>query len=774
MSERLPRAALDSVLPKIDSRIAALAPGRDDLLGACEVVSPPVETPPRQITGPEAVNLIRERNAIDVELLEGLAPSTLVFVKQQLLLLDNASINAYAIDDLICEQLGAYYGRDEALVFAGCTDPRGYTQDKGLSEEASAEGVFGDELGREDELAGPAHRPGAREHPRYDYSNQVLAARSRIQVRRITDPAFRRVNTKFLDQRGMPKELVTLESKYKELEDLHVRHQFRLDQQDMINRAIEIEEQIWGLAQASEELLDQLHELRHSSGGLWVEDREQRRKEILIGLETVTRQLSELEDEHALLDLEIESSLARIKRSYDSSNRAKAKDLVDRAVKARERNQLPRLRKDIAKLEKTARWKVQGRLGRDHAEAEELVNTTSATLMELYTQRDALAMSPGTTAEELAEIDAQITETAKLLEQAVAGRRELEQLMDEELTIDAEQYEVSIGDESVVIRRDKSQTEARFVIEGTLLYQEEDLEAGYNLATGSASNFGLARDELAFVMDLFQTSEGRPDSLLTRSSLGVTLGPGFTGNKLARVMHSLSVEDPESYARIFGDYGIEVKPTKPGGNKFEITVTIPSEDQDRSSMVAEHDRDPLPGDIEYGTTRLAGEAFDIIRKDIKLLGVVGLAAHAPEFRAQYVKLIYQQLEDARNYQLTVGDFSIAWGDIPRDQLDDERYSWRNDPVFNTIWLLPYLDGFMATSGGRVFLDKARDFLAEKLRGTGDRIGFYADKYLRYHADEVWRAAAAHTLAAKGGMKRIAIVEREFGDRRWFRWLMKGS
>src|SRR5690554_2961426 len=127
-------------------------------------------------------------------------------------------------------------------------------------------------------------------------------------------------------------------------------------------------------------------------------------------------------------------------------------------------------------------------------------------------------------------------------------------------------------------------------------------------------------------------SEENPDSLGTRSSLGITLGPGFTGAKLAHVMRGLHEDNPEVYQRLFGDVGIEVTAKRYGN--YDVTLTIPLDDLDTSTALMKHDEEPIPGNLQYGMNLPADEAWDIVRKDVKLLGLVALAAHTREF-AQY-------------------------------------------------------------------------------------------------------------------------------------------
>src|SRR5690606_15276735 len=136
--------------------------------------------------------------------------------------------------------------------------------------------------------------------------------------------------------------------------------------------------------------------------------------------------------------------------------------------------------------------------------------------------------------------------------------------------------------------------------------------------------------------------------------------------------------------------GIEVTAKRYGN--YDVTLTIPLDDLDTSTALMKHDEEPIPGNLQYGMNLPADEAWDIVRKDVKLLGLVALAAHTREF-AQYVNVIYQAIEDGRNYPFEVGDFSDRRGDIHADHIGDN-YSWKNDRDFLTIWLLPYLDGFM--------------------------------------------------------------------------------
>ncbi|KIG12486.1 hypothetical protein DB30_01303 [Enhygromyxa salina] len=82
---------------------------------------------------------------------------------------------------------------------------------------------------------------------------------------------------------------------------------------------------------------------------------------------------------------------------------------------------------------------------------------------------------------------------------------------------------------------------------------------------------------------------------------------------------------------------------------------------------------------------------------------------------------------------------------------------------------------MATGDGGNYIRKGERFVEQEiLAKEGDDVGNRVDKYLRAHPDRVWRAAAEKTLAAEGGVKRIALVKKLFSDRPWFNWLMTGN
>ncbi|NJK31583.1 MAG: hypothetical protein HC927_03720 [Deltaproteobacteria bacterium] len=253
---------------------------------------------------------------------------------------------------------------------------------------------------------------------------------------------------------------------------------------------------------------------------------------------------------------------------------------------------------------------------------------------------------------------------------------------------------------------------------------------------------------LNLVLEAFVGSEGKPDTFITSSAGGVTLGPGFTGAALGHMIAALKRDNPAVFDEVFGQFGLDVADDK--GD--QLSLYIPEGDL-VPSIAARQDAPLDVTSAPYDETGSTKKILKDARQDPKLLYVITAAAHNPTFRAEFVKYFLVQIEEARSAMFKASSDEWSWQDLGKTAMGGLII-----PEMELVWLLPLIHGSIAGGGQKPICAKAQAYLdSENGRVTPEV------------AAHMWWEAADKLRHTTG--KRWRNLNKTYGGETWFQRLV---